>query len=215
MIEIKKEIVLRLRKFDRFEDFDEPVSVELTDGTIIENVLLRNVNFKREKESIYIKMMIEDYKDDENIDIFPFMSRKVFESNRIGIDNVKRIFESSNKIPKTLFDFLGGEDFTTNDYFTPRKSHVYSVKLGNRKNYNFRIYKGDKFLDFPENYKFKDFGKIKKDKVYFNSKTYTYDNDKIRRNINVIKFYESPMIYECYIDVSEHFWRNKTSHNTS
>jgi len=217
MIEIKKEILSRLKEYEELQDFRELVAIELNNGVIIENVVLRNLHAKREKESIFLERLIQEKRKDETFEAFPFLSREIFETNRIGIDNVKRIFESPNKIPSELYDLLGRKkgNYTENESMFQNSFYVFCVKLRNNKNFNFKISKNDDFLELPKNYSFKDFGKIKKHKVFFNSKMYSYSEEKIQNNLRVIPIYENAMSYDCYIDMSEHFWRNKTSHNNS
>jgi hypothetical protein len=213
MIQIKKEIVTRLRKYESLEDFKELVGVELKNGIILENVVLRNINFKNLNDYISIKDSIELH-DNKELHILPFIKRNIYSENRIGIDNIKSIFESPNKIPAELYDLLGTKtgNFTEKENMFQHSFYIFCTKLRNNKNYNFKILKNQDFLELPKKYKFKDFGKIQKHKVFFNSKMYSYFDDKIQRNLSIISFNENAMSFDCYIDMSEHFWRNKTSH---
>jgi hypothetical protein len=218
MIEIKKEIVSRLRKYDDYTDFKELVSVELINGTILNNVILRNINVKNINEQLHLEEIIKQFEKDDPF--FSLADNKIYKENRIGIENIKRIYESQFKIPSKLHDLLGRSpgNYTEKGGMFHSPYYIFCVKLKNNKNFNFKIQNFgnyDNFLDFPENYTFKDFGKIQKHKVFFNNKMYSYFDDKIQKNISVIKFYEIGMSFDCYIDKSVHFWRNKTSHNTS
>jgi len=214
MIEIEKEIIIRLRKYDNYENFRELVGIELNNGQILENVVLRNINAKTLNDYTLIKNSIELYEKES--EILPFIDKNIYINNRIGIENIKRIFESPNKIPERLYDLLGKKmgNFTEKESMFQKSFYIFSAKLGNSKNYNFKLFKNDDFLELPKKYKFKDFGKIQKHKVYFNTKMYSYFDEKIQKNLSVIPFYENAMSFDCFIDMSEHFWRNKTSHNT-
>lgn len=197
---IKETLLEYKHSNDHFEMF---VSVELLDGTNIENVKL--IKYYK-PENNYLDENPFDLYGTDNI----LKYEEVFRNHSIGLNYVSKIRKNENEIIEEFWTNLGecsGQyDFENEDgYFSPY--HLFSLQMQNDKYFNYKIARNNvnskHLLSFPDGYSYSDIKNIFRNKLFIDGKLISPSEDwKIIEKFLSQKHYGFAVYFSCIIDLN-------------